>query len=233
MTIGIIGAMDEEIALLKEEMTIEKEEVFALITFYEGRLLGKRVVVCKSGVGKVNASITTQLLIDKFSVQEILFTGVAGALDPSLQIGDIVISTSAIQHDIDASPLGFKKGEVPMFHRSSDFEAASHLIGLASEASKNMNRKVVQGRIASGDQFIADERKVKEIYQQFNAVCVEMEGAAVAHVATVNDVPFIIIRSISDKANGEAQMSFEEFTILASEQSYNMIKHILLSKKAE
>ncbi|WP_078555517.1 5'-methylthioadenosine/adenosylhomocysteine nucleosidase [Bacillus alkalicellulosilyticus] len=227
MKIGIIGAMDEEIALLKEEMIISHEVVYAQITFYEGTYQGRNIVLCKSGVGKVNASITTQLLIDKFLVDNIIFTGVAGALDPDLNVGDVVISTSAMQHDIDASPLGFKKGEIPMFHRSSEFIADEQLVTLAEKAAAVIKGKTKRGKILSGDQFIADHHLVLSLHEQFQGTCVEMEGAAVAQVAALNEIPFVIIRSISDKANHEAQMSFEEFTVLASTQSHAMVKHIV------
>lgn len=230
MIIGIIGAMDEEIKLLKENIKIKEEVVKATITFYVGTFQGKEVVVCKSGVGKVNAAITTQLLVDHFSVSKIIFTGVAGAVDPQLNIGDIVISTSAVQHDLDASALGFKKGEVPMFAYSSDFPADDQLITLAEEAAENLEGvNVSKGRILSGDQFIADHRKVEELGQLFAGKCVEMEGASVAHVAMLNNIPFVVIRSMSDKANGEANVNFTEFTKLASERSFSIV-HSMVAK---
>ncbi|QOY33866.1 5'-methylthioadenosine/adenosylhomocysteine nucleosidase [Anaerobacillus isosaccharinicus] len=224
MMIGIIGAMDEEIKLLKEKIEVKEEVIKATIKFYVGTFQGKEVVVCKSGVGKVNAAITTQLLVDHFSVSKIIFTGVAGAVDPKLNIGDIVISTSAMQHDLDASALGFKKGEVPMFDYPSDFPADEQLIRLAIEGAQALTGvKVVQGRILSGDQFIADHKKVEELGQLFAGKCVEMEGASVAHVAMLNNIPFVVIRSMSDKANGEANVNFTEFTKLASERSFFIV----------
>ncbi|MCK0471293.1 5'-methylthioadenosine/adenosylhomocysteine nucleosidase [Halalkalibacter sp. APA_J-10(15)] len=231
MKIAIIGAMAEEITALKEEMTIHQSTEVALIQFYEGKMSTKDIVLCQSGVGKVNAALTTQVLIDHFQVTHILFTGVAGAVEEQLEVGDIIISTSAMQHDIDASPLGFKRGEIPMFPISSDFKANTELIKLAEESSTaSVHRKVLKGRVVSGDQFIANAELVRDLRDTFNAVCVEMEGSAVAQVATLNNIPFVIIRSISDKANGEASMSFTEFTELASEQSRlivsNMIKNM-------
>ncbi|OIJ18230.1 5'-methylthioadenosine/S-adenosylhomocysteine nucleosidase [Anaerobacillus alkalidiazotrophicus] len=228
MVIGIIGAMDEEIRLFKESIEFKEEVVKATITFYVGIFKGKDVVICKSGVGKVNAAITTQLLIDHFSVSKIIFTGVAGAVDHDLNIGDIVISTSAVQHDLDASALGFKKGEVPMFDFSSDFPADSELIELAQQASSCLEGvNVVTGRVLSGDQFIADHKKVEELDKVFSGKCVEMEGASVAHVAMLNSIPFVVIRSMSDKANGEANVNFTEFTKLASERSYTIVQNML------
>ncbi|WP_337959647.1 5'-methylthioadenosine/adenosylhomocysteine nucleosidase [Anaerobacillus arseniciselenatis] len=228
MKIGIIGAMDEEIKLLKENIEVKEEVVKATITFYVGQLHGKEVVVCKSGVGKVNAAITTQLLINDFSVTNILFTGVAGAVDPKLNIGDIVISKNALQHDLDASALGFKKGEVPMFNYPSLFPADEALVQLAEKGAKKLdNINVVKGTILSGDQFIADHEKVAQLGELFGGSCVEMEGAAVAHVAMLNKIPFVIIRSMSDKANGEANVNFTEFTKLASERSFSIVHSIV------
>lgn len=230
LRIGIIGAMDEEIKLLRQNIELKEEVVKATITFYLGMFQGKEVVVCKSGVGKVNAAVTTQLLVDIFAVDKIIFTGVAGAIDPELNIGDIVISTSAIQHDIDASALGFKRGEVPMFEYASDFPANSELIAIAEQAAEELKDvKTVKGRILSGDQFIADHKVVEELGKLFEGKCVEMEGAAVAQVAMLNNVPFVIIRSMSDKANGEANVNFTEFTKLASERSFSIVHSMVVN----
>ncbi|WP_017726550.1 5'-methylthioadenosine/adenosylhomocysteine nucleosidase [Halalkalibacterium ligniniphilum] len=231
MKIGIIGAMNEEIERIKMEMSVSTKTEKASFVFYEGIMHDQIIVLVKSGVGKVNAAVATQILIDTYEVTHLIFTGVAGALDPSLEVGDIVISTSAMQHDLDASPLGFKQGEVPMFERSSDFLADESLVNLAEQAAKKQStHQVLKGRILSGDQFIANHNKVQELYQLFDGKCVEMEGAAVAHVATLSSIPFVIIRSISDKANGEATMSFTTFTDLASERSHvivdDMLKHM-------
>lgn len=227
MTIGIIGAMDEEIVHFKkvmEDITMKKK---AGITFYEGSLHGKKIVVCKCGVGKVNASICTQILIDTFHAKHIIFTGVAGAVDPLLNIGDIVISTDAMYHDMDATPLGFKKGEIP-FTDVSIFPADEFLRSLAYRVSKEMTDgyQVKFGRILSGDQFIADRTKVNELYETFHGTCTEMEGAAVAHVCYLNEVPFVIIRSISDKADGSADVNFQQFVKLASLHSYKIVHYM-------
>lgn len=228
MKIAIIGAMLEEITALKQEMTIDRSVEIAHVQFYEGTMSNKEIVLCQCGVGKVNAALTTQILIDRFEVTHIIFTGVAGAVEEQLDVGDIVISTSAMQHDIDASPLGFKKGQIPMYDGSSDFQSDNSLIALAEESSTVCgDRNIVKGRIVSGDQFIADANVVRDLRDTFSAVCVEMEGAAVAQVATLNAIPFVIIRSISDKANGEASMSFSEFTELASEQSRLIVSKMI------
>lgn len=227
-TIGLIGAMKEELALIKEQMDVISESTLATVCFYEGTIHGARVVLVKSGVGKVNAAMTTQLLIDHFHVDAIIFTGVAGALSPSLEVADLVISTSLQHHDMDGTPLGFKRGEIPMFERSSDFLADEWLASVAYDVATNeTGRKVVKGRIVSGDQFIADRHRVRELAEKFDAVCVEMEGAAVAQVAALNQIPFVVIRSISDKANEEANISFAEFTKIASEQSQLIVSGVL------
>lgn len=228
LRIGIIGAMDEEITLLKKAVSIRETVVRANMTFYIGMLHNKEVVICKSGVGKVNAAVTTQILVDQFSVKSIIFTGVAGAVDPELNIGDIVISTSSMQHDIDASALGFKKGEIPLFSLSSDFLADKNLVLLAKKGAEQLGEvKVKLGRVLTGDQFVADYNKVKSLWEEFQGVCVEMEGAAVAQTAMLNEIPFVIIRSMSDKANGEANVNFAEFTVLASEHSFRIVDSIV------
>ncbi|MBY6035163.1 5'-methylthioadenosine/adenosylhomocysteine nucleosidase [Fictibacillus nanhaiensis] len=230
MRIGIIGAMDEEIVYMKDSLDIYGESIYAQNKFFEGTHHNKEVVLCKSGVGKVNAAITTQILIDRFQVTHILFTGVAGALDSSLEVGDIVISSSAMQHDIDASALSpdFPKGTIPMFAFDSEFKADDKLIKLAEVAAENLSGpQVMVGKVLSGDQFIADRELVENYCKLFNGTCIEMEGSAVAQAAFLNEVPFVIIRSISDKANGEAPASFGEFTALAAKRSSDMVESII------
>ncbi|MDV2684739.1 5'-methylthioadenosine/adenosylhomocysteine nucleosidase [Alkalihalophilus lindianensis] len=232
MKVAVIGAMNEEIERMLTEMEVEETIDYASVRFYKGKMLGRDIVLCKSGVGKVNAALTTQVLIDRFGITHILFTGVAGALDERLDVGDLVISTSAMQHDLDASPLGFKRGEIPMFEGDSDFRASEALLTYAEKAAEGLvDRTVITGRVLSGDQFIADAEQVAELRKTFNGACVEMEGASVAQVATMNKIPFVIIRSISDKANGAASMSFTEFTDIASEQSHILVKSILQQLK--
>ena len=224
---GIIGAMDEEIERFKEGLTSTKESVKAGITFYAGNFKSKDVVLCKSGVGKVNASVCTQILIDHFKAQQIIFTGVAGALNPILDIGDIVVSTDCGHHDMDVTALGFKKGEIP-FSGKSIFKADPRLVELAVQASTDVvEGKAITGRILSGDQFIADREVVKSLHQELHGDCTEMEGAAVAQVCDMNQVPFVIVRSMSDKADGSAHINFPEFTKLASQRSYEIVSRIV------
>ncbi|MEK4565940.1 5'-methylthioadenosine/adenosylhomocysteine nucleosidase [Alkalihalobacillus sp. FSL R5-0424] len=228
--IGLIGAMAEEIAQLRADLKAEQIEVHAGITFYLGTIQGCSVVLCQSGVGKVNAAVTTQLLADRFQVTHLVFTGIAGALEEQLNVCDVVISEDAIQHDMDATALGFEKGQIPMQSTPSLFQADQDLVHLAHQAAMRvLSCQVKKGRVLSGDQFIADVELSNKLKEDFNGSCVEMEGASVAQVASMNDIPFVIIRAISDKANEEATMSFTDFTKLASEQSYKLVSEMLRS----
>jgi adenosylhomocysteine nucleosidase len=226
-TIALIGAMDEEIELLVKHMERVTQTEKAGIVFLEGTFLGTKVAVCKSGVGKVNAAVTTQILIDLFGVDAILFTGVAGALDPVLNIGDIVISTECMQHDMDVTALGFSKGTIP-FAEKSVFEADKGLLELATASGQRLFAgRVKQGRVLSGDQFVASRELVAELHRELGGTCTEMEGAAVAQVCSMNGIPFVVIRSMSDKADGSAHVNFAEFTIQAAENSYMMIEDMV------
>ncbi|MFF2887908.1 5'-methylthioadenosine/adenosylhomocysteine nucleosidase [Paenibacillus sp. NPDC057967] len=227
--IGIIGAMAEEIELLHQHVAVASEFTKAGITYYEGTLHGKQVIYCKSGVGKVNAAVCTQILLDA-GADCVLFTGVAGALDPKLDIGDIVVSESCIQHDMDCSPLGFAKGVIP-FHPRSEFAADKQLVELAYAASEKLfPGRSLKGKVLSGDQFIASREAVEALHQTMQGACAEMEGASVAQVCDMHGVPYVVIRSMSDKADGSAHVNFAEFTVKASTNSHQiideMVKHI-------
>lgn len=231
-TIGLTGAMDEEIALLLDKVEHQEAVDVAGTRFVKGVLHGQNVVVCKSGVGKVNAAATTQALIDRFGADTIWFTGVAGAVHPELNVGDIVISSTCQQHDMDARPLGFARGITP-YQDVSDFPAESGLIRLAEQACARQctDHQYRVGRVLSGDQFIANREFVSSVlYGELNGACVEMEGAALAQVCHRNGVPFIVLRSISDKADGSADVNFAEFTVLAARRSFailnDMVQHV-------
>ncbi|MDF2720467.1 MAG: nucleosidase [Paenibacillus sp.] len=225
--IGLIGAMAEEIERIEERLSDETVTDKAGIRFREGTFCGKRVVLCKSGVGKVNAAATTQILIDRFGVDAIIFTGVAGALDPSLDIGDIVISTDCQQHDMDVTPLGFARGVIP-YSNTSVFPAEQSLVKLAAEASTALAQgRTVQGRVLSGDQFIADRDTVKLLHEQLGGACTEMEGSAVAQVCAMNGVPYVVIRSMSDKADGSAHVNFAEFAVQSADRSFRIVEHMV------
>lgn len=225
--IGLIGAMAEEIALIEKHMAQARTIRKAGIPFIEGEFFGKPVVVCRSGVGKVNAAVTTQILIDAFGAEAVIFTGVAGAVDPKLDVGDIVVSVDCVQHDMDVTALGFPRGTIP-FQETSVFAADKELTRLASEAGKRLfHGRTKLGRVLSGDQFIADRSTVVRLREELQGACTEMEGAAVAQVCVMNDVPFVVIRSMSDKADGSAHVSFTEFTVQASENSYRIVEAIV------
>ena len=220
--LGVIGAMEEEVEILKSKMTIAETE------FYKGTFEGKDIVLVRSGVGKVNMATCTQILIDKFNVTALINSGVAGTLNPSLEQGDIVISTEAVQHDFDTTVFGDPLGEISRLGVTF-FEADQDMIEIAKEASKNVPEVTVkEGRIASGDQFVAGGEIAERIKSNFGEVsAVEMEGAAMAQVAYLNEVPYVILRSISDKANGEAELSYEEFLPIAAKNASKMVEEFI------
>ena len=210
--IGIIGAMDQEIDALIRQMKDKEEKTMAGMTFHRGKLWNNEAVVVKSGVGKVNMAVCTQLMIDLYEVDILINTGIAGGLHKDIEVGDIVISSDAMQHDVDVTSRGFKPGEIP-FMESSVFKADPELAAMAKEACEIVNPEIACyiGRVVTGDQFISDNRKKAEIIEKFDACCAEMEGAAMAQVAVLNKVPFVIIRAISDKADDQAKVLVKEF----------------------
>lgn len=227
-TIGIIGAMDEEVSLLKEKMEIITIKEMLGTSFYIGRLFGKSVVVVRCGIGKVNAALCTQVLIDLFAVDCIINVGVAGAIFKELEIGDIVISSDAIQHDFDTTVFGDPIGFISRMNVST-FHADADLIKAAKKASEEILEvnKVYIGRVASGDQFISSAEAKKKIWDNVKAYCAEMEGAAIAHACYLNKIPFVIIRSISDKSDMKAEVSFETFVLTAAKNSSQLVEKIV------
>lgn len=226
--IGIIGAMEQEVSQLQSEMECVEKIVKANMTFYKGKLCGQDAVVVQSGIGKVNAGICAQILVDCFAVAALINTGVAGALDHRLNIGDMVISTDAVQHDMDVCPLGYDKGQIPGVEVLT-FPADKSLIEKAVEANQEANPEIgtFTGRVASGDQFIA-EKSVKEgIIDNFQAMCAEMEGAAIAQTAYLNQVSYVIIRAISDKADNSATMDYPTFEREAIVHSVRLVKNLM------
>jgi adenosylhomocysteine nucleosidase len=228
MKYGIIGAMDLETKLLIETMQQAEEMKIAGMVFYTGILKGVEVVVVTSGVGKVNAAACAQILITHFGVDHLINTGVSGAIHPDLEVGDIVISTDCMEHDFDVTGFGYKFGIIPRME-TSVFVANEVLIKRAIVASEKevTDHKTMTGRIVSGDQFISSVERKEFISQHFNAATTEMEGAAIAHVAYLNSVPFVIIRSMSDKADGSAHVNFDEFAVIAAHHSSNIILNML------
>lgn len=231
MKIGVMGAMDEEIVLIKKEMEVEKIVTIARMDYIQGKFCGRDIVLVRSGIGKVNAAVCTQILIDEFQVGGLIFTGVAGAVSEYLTIGDIVISQDAIQHDVDASAFGYEVGHIPRMEEKV-FAADKDLVALALKASEDIKfenhyPKIMVGRVLCGDQFIACPEKVKWLRETFDGHCTEMEGAAVAQVCVLNSIPFVVIRSMSDRADGSAHMNFQEFVEKAANNSYQIVKNMI------
>lgn len=227
-TIGIIGAMEVEVAILKEKMEDVRIIKKASMDFYEGILAGKKVVVVRSGIGKVNAGICAQILADVFSVDAIINTGIAGSLNKNINIGDIVLSTDVVQHDMDATGFGYRKGQIPQMPVFF-FNADDNLRRLVAEVCKEVNPdiQVFEGRIASGDQFVCNQDVKNRIVSEFSAYATEMEGAAIGQAAYLNEIPFLVVRAISDKADGSAQMDYSEFEKAAVDHSVRLTLNML------
>lgn len=226
--IGIIGAMDEEVAVLKEAMAVETVEEYASMQFCKGTLCGKEVVIVRSGIGKVNAAVCAQLLIDKFGADMLINTGIAGSLDANIDIGDMVISTDAVEHDMDASVFGDPIGQIPRMDTFS-FPADETLIEKAKAVNEEANPDIrtFVGRIVSGDQFVSSSEVKEKLVTNFNAKCTEMEGAAIAHTAYLNKVSCVIIRAISDKADNSATMDYPTFEKQAITHSVRLVQNLL------
>ena len=207
--IGIIGAMEEEVAILKDKLTDMNEISVAHVKFYRGKLNSKEVVLTQSGIGKVNVAISTTLLIEKFNPKLIINTGSAGALDESLSVGDMLISNDVVYHDVDATAFGYKLGQIPQM--PLEFKSDQELLkSVETVINKNYNAKI--GQIVSGDSFIGSVDQRLTIKRQFpEAMAVEMEATAIAQTCHQFHVPFIVTRAVSDLANGKADISFEEF----------------------
>ena len=207
MRIGIIGAMDVEVELLREQLAGARAQAVAGMDFFSGRLGEKDVVVVKCGIGKVNAGICAQVLCDRFGCTHLINTGIAGSLDAgALDIGDLVVATDCVQHDFTVGPLGYAPGLIPGRERT-EFVADAGLreAALAAAAAEAPEVRALPGRVASGDQFISAEGDRRRIVETFGGLCCEMEGAAIAQAATLNGVPFVVVRAISDKPGTEGQ----------------------------
>ena len=224
--IGIIGAMDEEVEQIVAVMDIKKEETKACMTFKAGILAGKDVVIVRSGIGKVNAAVCTQILVDDFGVDYVINTGIAGSLKAEIDIADIVISSDVLHHD--ATGFGYPLGQIPRMDTLS-FKADDRLIELAKEscAKAVTSVGVHVGRVVSGDQFISDKAVKERISSEFAGYCTEMEGAAIAQAAYLNKVPFVILRAISDKADDSATMDYPTFEKQAIANSVLLLKELV------
>lgn len=228
--IGIIGAMELEVEELKSKMQHTAITEKAGMQFYEGTLNGASAVIVRCGIGKVNAALCVQILADIFHVTHLINTGVAGSLNGKLDIGDILISKDALQHDMDVTIFGYALGEVPQMG-IREFPADEQLISLAVNACAKVNPDIhaLTGRVVSGDQFISEKRAKERLIMEFQGDCAEMEGAAVAHGAFLNQIPFVIIRAISDKADDSAEMDYPSFEKAAARHSALLVEEMLSS----
>lgn len=230
--IGIIGAMAEEIQILKEKLEHAELTQAYGYDFYLGLLAGKEVVLVQSGIGKVNATITVSLLKQIFDVDVIINTGSAGALDTALEIGDVLIAHSLIYHDVNLTAFDYDIGQ--MAGMPAQFYPDTELMRLAQESSRQMGYEPYIGLIVSGDQFISQSLQKKEILNKFpKARACEMESTAIAHTCYSMDIPFLIIRAISDAADGSASMDFDEFIHLASQNSAKLVEKTIEKLKLD
>lgn len=229
MKLGIIGAMDVEVATLKEIMQNKTEKVIAGSVYCEGSLEGVPAVVVQCGVGKVNAAMCAQILCSQYGVTHLVNTGIAGSLDAKLDIGDFVISRDAIYHDMDVTNWNYPIGQVPGMDVCA-FPADEELMSLAYRVADTAHPgHVHMGRVASGDQFIRTKEQKNKIIADTSAACAEMEGAAIAHTAYRNQVPFVVIRAISDKADDSAEMDYPTFEAIAARRCAEVTR--LLAKE--
>ena len=226
--IGVIGAMEEEVASLINQMEDAESKTMAGMTFNKGKLWNQDAVVVQSGIGKVNMAICTQILVNIYGVDMLINTGVAGGLYKDINVGDIVISSDALQHDFDVTGLGYKKSVIPGME-TSVFTADTELVEMAKEACEIVNPEIqcFVGRVVTGDQFISDKEKKKWLTDTFAGYCTEMEGAAIAQVCYFNHIPFLIVRAISDKADDSASMDYPTFEAQAIRHSVNLMAEML------
>ncbi len=223
--IAILGAMEVETTLLLEQLSSVRSAEQAGISTHRGRLHGQEVLLATCGIGKVNAARVATMLIAA-GADALVFTGVAGALDPQLGPGDVVISTDCVQHDVDVTALGYAPAEIPGEPLAWPADSRLRELALAACADAGLERSF-PGRVLSGDTFLADPERAAALHRDLHGSCVEMEGAAVAQVCAASGVPFVIIRSVSDRADGGASPDFREFTALAARHSAAVVEALL------
>ncbi|MYL33385.1 5'-methylthioadenosine/S-adenosylhomocysteine nucleosidase [Pontibacillus yanchengensis] len=227
MTIGIIGAMDEEIRILSHEMDIQSKETIASCVFYKGTLEGKEIVLTKSGIGKVNAAMATSILHERYQPSHIINTGSAGGFAKELKVGDLIISSEVRHHDVDVTAFSYEYGQVP------DMPAAyipdEKLVQVAEEATEELHDiHSVRGLIATGDAFMHDPARVEFVRSKFPLLqAAEMEAAAIAQVCVHYQTPFVIIRSLSDIAGKESSVSFDQYLATAAKHAATLIQSML------
>ena len=227
-TYGIITAMKEEMQEIKKIMTnVEEQQIYEL-TFFKGRINEKGVILVEAGIGKVNAARVTQILIDNFNIDAIINVGVAGTAKDELNMGDIVIGERVVQHDFDITAFGHSKGFIS--NVGQFIESDKHLLSKMIQTIEKFNDsefKIKIGVIASGDIFCTDPRMKDKIRNKFDADAIEMEGAAIAQVCKLDNIPFIIIRSISDNPNLNNVITYEEYLSMATKRCANIIEEYL------
>lgn len=230
MRVGIIGAMEEEVEILRNKIDNMQKEIIAGSEFYSGTIEGMDIVLLKSGIGKVNAAMATTLLIQLYKPDYIINTGSAGGFHQELNVGDIVISNELRHHDVDATVFGYEYGQVPGM--PAKYIPDNKLIEIAEKCAKEMDMKVVTGLITTGDSFMSDLNRVNEVKKLFpNLYAAEMEAAAIAQVSSQFGIPFVIIRSLSDIAGNDAKVSYDQFLIKASVNSANLVLLIIKELK--
>ncbi|WP_294153066.1 5'-methylthioadenosine/adenosylhomocysteine nucleosidase [uncultured Clostridium sp.] len=227
MTIGIIAAMAEELEILLKDLSLEEKKEKANMEFHKGKLYGIDVVAVVCGIGKVNSAVCTQILISEYNVDKVINVGVAGGIGKDIYPGDIVIAENLVQHDMDTSAFGDKLGQIPRLD-TFDFKCDPELISIAKKSCEELSDlNSFVGRIASGDQFVANIEKIQWLDKEFGAISCEMEGASIAQVCYLNSVPFVVIRSISDNANNGAHMDYQKFVPIAVQNSTKILTRML------
>nr|SFZ87897.1 5'-methylthioadenosine nucleosidase @ S-adenosylhomocysteine nucleosidase [Loigolactobacillus rennini] len=226
MKIGIIGAMEEEVQLLKSKMSHLNQHQIAGVDFYEGEISQQTVILVRSGIGKVQAGMTTGLLLAQYAPDVVLNTGSAGGIGQGLKIGDVVISSEVAYHDVDATAFGYVIGQLPQ--QPARFKADSDWVARVQRAAAAVKLASRTGLIVSGDQFVSSQAASKKILANFpGALASEMEGAAIGQVATQFKVPFVIIRAMSDVGDEDAGVIFDDFVVKAGQHSAAMILALL------
>ncbi|HEY8364235.1 MAG TPA: 5'-methylthioadenosine/adenosylhomocysteine nucleosidase [Haloplasmataceae bacterium] len=224
--IGIIGAMEEEVESLKKLMNDLEIRSYRGFLFYKGKIADKDIVLMQSGIGKVNASVGTTILLEHFLVELIINIGTAGGIKPSCEVLDIVLSEKVSYHDVDVTAFQYEYGQVPKCPRY--FTSDEKLLNLTERILKEANKKYHKGLIVSGDAFIHDEKQIKNIAKYFpEALAVEMEAAAISHVCYIYKIPFIVIRSLSDIAGKKSAISFDKYLQLSSENACMIVKKLI------
>lgn len=225
---GVVAAMDIEADRLKEHLRHTRVTSAAGMEFFTGELEGQSVVVVRCGVGKVNAAVCAQALIDRFAPCAIVNTGVAGALDARLGVGDIVVSVDAVHHDMDVTNLGYAKGQVPQMDvLAFPADASLRAAALAAARTAAPDVQTLEGRVLSGYRFVCTLAVKERIHREFGGMCCEMEGAALAQACWLNHVPFVIVRVVSDKADGSDAVEYPVFEARAANRSAAIVERLV------